>query len=482
MRAARAVRGGTTAAPAPVLVEDLLDDPHLGLTLRVDGDVSRAVRWVHVIEVPRPDRFLRGGEVVLTAGVWRSSGVAATDFVADLAAADVAALGFGLVPPETEPPEELLDAAAQHGLVCFVVPVTVPFVQIIEAFVTAKRSEWERPLRAHLDQHDAMVSALRSGRGVEPVLRVLSRRLGLPMAMRAGGMVRGELPDSEHAVPLIGEGDAVLVLPRPPDELTVEQQAAVSSAMPFLGLELERERAVRATELRYAWELFDWVRGGTTSAETIGSRLGALGVPTGGSLAALVVRTDDEAGDATRLAALLGGRAVVAARDGVAAVVALTADPAELGEHLVAGLGPTARLGIGTAGPVENLRVSLLQAGQAADTLVARGNNGWLCFHELSSPTLLLSGQDPELLNATARAVLGTVVDSDDQRGTELLPTLAAFLDRGCRWKEAAEDLHVHLNTLRHRMRRVEELTGLSLSSTPDRVDLFLALKALRAR
>ena len=41
-------------------------------------------------------------------------------------------------------------------------------------------------------------------------------------------------------------------------------------------------------------------------------------------------------------------------------------------------------------------------------------------------------------------------------------------------------ELHLHVNTLRYRIGRVEQLTGRSLSSFEERVNLFLALEALR--
>ncbi|WP_010306056.1 PucR family transcriptional regulator ligand-binding domain-containing protein [Saccharopolyspora spinosa] len=52
-----------------MLVEDLLNLPGLALQVRVRGRVDRPIRWVHTIEIKAPGRFLRGGEVVLTAGV-----------------------------------------------------------------------------------------------------------------------------------------------------------------------------------------------------------------------------------------------------------------------------------------------------------------------------------------------------------------------------------------------------------------------------
>ena len=58
---------------------------------------------------------------------------------------------------------------------------------------------------------------------------------------------------------------------------------------------------------------------------------------------------------------------------------------------------------------------------------------------------------------------------------------MRTFLETGGRWQETADLLHVHVNTLRNRLERVESLTGRRLDSTPDRVDLWLALQASNA-
>jgi hypothetical protein len=472
-----------------VLVGELLANPDLGLRLLVRGDLRRPVRWVHTIEVGSPDRFLRGGEVVLTAGVWRSAAVSAEAFAADLARADVDPVGFGLVPPETAVPAEFEAAARERGLTCFAVPVDVAFLQIVETFVSAKREEWERPLRRHLGQHDAIVTALRVRRGVDTVLRSLTEQLGSPVAVRAsGGVVEGTAPEPGHALPLVGEGlaDAELLLPRPLDELEVEQHAAVVQAMPFIALEIERSRAVRATELRYAWELFEWVRGATVGVEALRTRLRSLGLPPDGPLAGAVLRSSDPDGDAARLAEMLRVDGVAVHRGGeVLAFARIRGATAEFARWVHESLRhdddpSTALVGVGKPGSAADLRVSLLQARHAVEAAACQPGGGWMTHEQLSSPTQLLSAQDPELLAATSHALLGPVLDHDQRRGGDLLPSLEEFLACGGRWQEAANRLHVHINTLRHRMGRVEELTGRSLSRTPDRVDLFLAVRALR--
>lgn len=446
---------------------DLVADAALQLDVRVIGDQQRVVRWVHTMEVAEPGSFLRGGEVVLTTGAWRRAGQTPESWVASLDDAGVVAVGFGRLLPGDEPPDGLVAAAAERGMTCFVVPVEVPFVTVVEAFIAAKRLEWEAPLRRQLEHHSAIVAALRGERGVESVLRVLRRRLALELTVESDAVVYGDAPDRAHRVPLIGEGlaDASLLLPAPLAELDMDVQAAVSSAMPFLALELEREHALRATEQRYAWEVVDWIEAGDVAEDRVAARLELLGVRLGQELRCVVAREVP----AADLAGALSPMLTVERGQELVCVVAGSPERTTLPGFV----------GIGGAGPVGDLRVSLLQARHAADALMARRTPGWLSHDELASPTLLVTAQDPALLHSMARTVLGPVLDSDRDRGTELVATLRVLLDHGGRWQEAADELHVHINTLRHRMARLEELTGRRLSSTRDRVDLFLALQAL---
>ncbi|MEV4557561.1 helix-turn-helix domain-containing protein [Kitasatospora sp. NPDC049285] len=57
-----------------------------------------------------------------------------------------------------------------------------------------------------------------------------------------------------------------------------------------------------------------------------------------------------------------------------------------------------------------------------------------------------------------------------------LLATLAAFLRHDASWTRTAEALHVHVNTVHYRIRRIEELTGRDLLRLDARLDLSAAL------
>jgi DNA-binding PucR family transcriptional regulator len=75
--------------------------------------------------------------------------------------------------------------------------------------------------------------------------------------------------------------------------------------------------------------------------------------------------------------------------------------------------------------------------------------------------------------------VLNAVLDYDAAHQAGLRETLEAFLDCSGSWSRTAQRLHLHVNTVRYRIGRVEELTGRDLSRLEDRVDVFLALRSL---
>ena len=99
-------------------------------------------------------------------------------------------------------------------------------------------------------------------------------------------------------------------------------------------------------------------------------------------------------------------------------------------------------------------------------------------FADLGTYRLLLSMADPDALRAFADSMLAPLDAYDREHNGELLASLQAFLQHNARWETAAAELYVHRHTLRYRMRKVEELTGRDLSSSFDRMEFWLALRA----
>ncbi|MEV0081410.1 helix-turn-helix domain-containing protein [Saccharopolyspora sp. NPDC050642] len=98
---------------------------------------------------------------------------------------------------------------------------------------------------------------------------------------------------------------------------------------------------------------------------------------------------------------------------------------------------------------------------------------------KVDSHAVLLSALPARLRRSFRHHMLTPLADYDAVHGSDLIGTLTSFLESCGSWQRSAEELHVHVNTLRYRIQRIEQLTGRSLSSMRDRVDLYLALTCL---
>jgi DNA-binding PucR family transcriptional regulator len=68
----------------------------------------------------------------------------------------------------------------------------------------------------------------------------------------------------------------------------------------------------------------------------------------------------------------------------------------------------------------------------------------------------------------------------DQEHGSNLLQTLETYLDCDSQPKAAAEALHVHANTLKYRLGRIEEIGSIDLGQMKQKATLFLELKLNR--
>ncbi|WP_420711026.1 PucR family transcriptional regulator [Streptomyces sp. NRRL F-2580] len=98
---------------------------------------------------------------------------------------------------------------------------------------------------------------------------------------------------------------------------------------------------------------------------------------------------------------------------------------------------------------------------------------------DLTSHILTLLPLIPaETRRAFAARLLGPLRDHDSHHRTELLATPEAFLDCDGSWTACAARLHLHVNSLRQRVARIERLTGRSLAGLETRLDFLAALRA----
>ena len=268
----------------------------------------------------------------------------------------------------------------------------------------------------------------------------------------------------------------------------LEVRSRVDAARPVVGLVLARQRAVIETERRLAGEIVSLVLG--RQVEVAAARMPYYGLDSEAALVPIVCAVAD------REHALASAERWLSDSD-LKGVVALRGDELMLivdGRRL-AGPGAVVEaatmlghrvsaVAVGTGSISDNitgLRRSLVQARQACE-LARRRGGGAVVSHDLTgSHALLLALQDQDVLDAFRESLLAPLESYDAKHGSTLVASLRTFLETGGRWQETAELLHVHVNTLRNRLERVEALTDRQLDSTPDRVDLWLALQASTA-
>lgn len=482
------------------------------------------IRWVHATDLADPSPYLKGGELILTNGQWRHRKTDSEPFVDRLSVAGAAALGYGLRKAGTRTPPELVEACEAVGLPLLEIPHDMAFVTISEEVASDYAAKRERGLVGRLRRDEVLLRSVSRGGGVDDVLRILARghRVDFVLVDRGGQTIGTTRPSTRSVtiarlavagadparpvgqaldgaevtvfpVSASGTVEAFLVAFRGLGQWTDDDRDAIAHELVFLGLELSRLLMTREFNERLADELLELIAAGEARTMELSARLRSFMVDPDAPLAAIALAGPDGDPDLTRrvartAAAILGGRGVpgvVAVKDARAVVIApLDADstlPTELVQTLAAdGFSVHAGVGSAAADGADGLRRSVAEAHLAADFAPLRGSSGPVAtYAEAGSFRVLLASQSTDSRSAFARAVLGPVLDHDRERGSDLVATLDAFLHGGGHWQHVAEQLHLHVNTLRYRVGRVEQLTGRSLSSFEERVNLFIALEAL---
>ncbi len=105
-----------------------------------------------------------------------------------------------------------------------------------------------------------------------------------------------------------------------------------------------------------------------------------------------------------------------------------------------------------------------------------------LAFEQTGAYRLLLStmSENPSELQRFYEETVEPLVAYDEQYETELVRTLATFLEADGNVAGTAQRLFTHRHTIYYRLERVRELSGLDVSSSDGREKLSLGLKAMR--
>jgi sugar diacid utilization regulator len=388
--------------------------------------------------------------------------------------------------------------------------------------------------RSLLDSFDEVSEAVESGAGLPAVARAAGRALHASVIVLDSSSsvlaVACASPEDERAI-MAGEGNTATVELLVADAAVGQLRYRPRGEPPppallrlvgnLIGLELDRAKAPeRASEAAVGDFLRDLLVRRITDRENIAARAEELGCDLSLGASVLVVRArpqQPEEGDwrarvltvaergvrAVERRSLAGladvgwtrhgrgpneqaghraERELVIVAPGAEAAIGRRAAAAVLRE-LEAGMpGYTITLAHSrhTSDPVDLHRAGT-EALLAANVAEARGL-AELSFEETGAYRLLLPAmsEDPTELQGFFDETVAPLVTYDDQYETELVRTLETFLDADGNVAKTAEKLFTHRHTIRYRLDRVRELSGLDVSSTDGRERLSLGLKAMR--
>lgn len=479
--------------------------------------LGRAVLGAHVIEAVNPSRWVPPQWIVLTTGMrLRRNVPAQRQLVAELSEGGAVALGFGVGIVFDEIPPALLDEARKRDFAVFAVPEHTPFREIVRFVDGALLSQDLQTFRRSASITDGLVQALGDS-PPEPSLVVrLSKLLHCDASLyRADGAVvhtSGLVADAERrwrdlrALPLshgpvevvdadgmfaatvtvdgeishwlvLGVSRGSLAVPLILRALTVATKL-LEGLLGVRGGELKRRR-IRQAELLLAMVS---LRPSASEAEIEELRDRALEFGVDVHQRGRVVVLGRPDGDDAQACRWREDVVRALARARVAHLVAVHEStvalwlPADTGTRaLVASLATGDHpLCAGTGQEIDDpgsLRASYDGARLALRKSFEGGPGTLVGYEELDLLTWMILEVGVAEAERRARDLLAPLHDQE-----YLIETLREYLRNALSIPATARVLHVHENSVRHRLNRAKALLGSELTSVPTLAEIHIAL------
>ena len=482
----------------------LLDDPALQLELRC-GDPATPFTAVRLITPDTSSPWGEAGELRLASGL-DPEGLRA------LLRDEPGALGYALEPKRRSLPEGLVELAEGAGLPLVVIPPAVHVERVFEAALAHLHRERPTPSAS---VHRYLLAALPSAKPERELLGRLHALTGAsfvllspwgstlarsgpsgwqPRSLEPRALAEGHHQFARQSALVLrleeaGQLKAVLVALGTQARLApLMALAREVLRLAFLQRALDEERHAAHKEAL----LGEWLRGDAEAAE-LRARLERFGLTLEGPYLVAAVSVELRARQShqqRRQHQLLS--TLKRAGDAFFGSLGLTVLSAVRGDHalwLYPGSDPDAQLGplvralqaasdhpfrLGVSLPQHdfaNAATPYRQALLAAQTV--RERQGGSTFSQLEPIGWVLE-QQPE---ANLRALYAQLVEPirrADESG-KLWHTLKRYLHSSSDLKALAAELHIHVNTLRYRLKRIEEVVGQPLSRPDTLAQLHLA-------
>lgn len=482
------------------------EDVHL---LAGQHGIDRHVRTARLVREADDLRRVRHGDLVVTTA--EALGDAEPDgdvLVARLDAAGVAGVVAVLARDQSLAPS-MLEAANQVGLPLLAFPDSTRLAEatgsILVALLDAQRDRATRVM----DIHQRFTRIVLSGGGPAEIAATLHELLGCTVAVLDGDrrtlvVVPSDVeldPDSpDHVRQPIRAGDVdygEIVAAGSTGNLDEDAFVALERAAMGIAVRLAQASAVAEAQERFAAiTLEELISGHATDVDDVIERAHSFGWDLQRPRAVLLASIDPVEEGPVPTAALstiaaaaratLGPDAIVWTRSTTIAALVAPASAAsserrQIAEKLRSELDHRVRtvtLSIGVGRRVERadlLARSFVEASRAVDVgRWAKGRHVTEIFDELGLERLLASTPTEDLVEFVTHAI-GALIDHDEAHRTDLVETLATWLETR-NMAEAARRVHVHYNTLKNRLERIEDILGPVLTDAARALECEVAI------
>lgn len=445
-------------------LNDLLSEPTLRLTCLVQArGLDRPVRWAHSTELTDPSAYLTGGELVCSVGTGLSTEESIRTFVASVAAAGAIGICFGVGDVVAEVPDDLIQACRMHEMVLLAAPHGMPFRAISELLVQ-RRTDADADAHVRMQQLTSeLLLGLRAHQPIPSLLDLAGERLGGVFSVTA----IPEVPvpaDSETIQRSATVDDLTLSwsgpepAPDPSFMETLTRLLAVATHERDIEKDLRRERigellSLVADRLASPAALEVIVDNGGIPRDCV---VFSLWPPGAGRLLEATIQAEPHViGETPTATVLLTGAQDVAHNAGM-----------QLGLPF----------GFSRPNALTRSARALGEASAAFDLAQRRGTS--IGPDDLTTLEGLLAQQPPERLAPFVDLLLDPLIQSDRGRRTGFVSTLRAYFANNASLVDTARAEFLHVNTVRHRLERIHDITGRDPMRLVDRADLLIALWA----
>lgn len=522
--------------------------------------LDRKVSFINIMEVPEVVRWMKGGELLLTAGyAFKDNAKLQRELVDDLCQKQIAGLGIKPGQYLLEIPADIIDHANEVGLPILELPQDLPYMELMLPVFEIMINFQLYQLKRAEDIHNRLLGVVLNGGAFVELCRSLSELVDNPVLMidnsgeclasfqqsklgcdfnvaavlenwrslqnsyeRLGAnrwhSVEMLLNDKTQPVALVpidlSDGiNGFLVIVECNKKIDEHDARALEYAGTIAALLFAKEKAVFDAERQIKGELVeDLISGNYQYEEIVIRRAGFLNFNLRRPLAVFILdidgfqqyfvniaqRNEDLVQGLKREILQIcnsaffdyaGGVMLQMKSDGLVGLVSVAdggnaqklRDKCQQLAEQVTRKHPKVKVSIGVGraySGIGNIKKSHEEAEIALR--VGRQLYGGNCvsfFEDLGSYRVLHELKDSEAVLSFQNEILNKVKLYDSQNDAALYDTLVCYLKNNLNYRKTAEEMFVHRNSVIYRIKKIEEITGLSLNDPEDCFNLQLSIK-----